>query len=229
MTTKQFSEAMNYMDDELITEAITYKRKKNAWQKWAAMAACLCLVIVGALAYRGTDRQPVNSDLLVVNEAESVMSVDMDVQVTSLSKLPHDVWMSVLEEFRGAVGVTYEEFIAKIPNNFECCNFYSLSIPGYKDADLRDEYRLHDYVFEYRSKSGGELTIAICSYEEPLRDCFIECDDPQQSEINGVPVVVYGYQGSFMVQFSYENINYDIETSNISLEEMENLLTAIVK
>ena len=213
MTTKQFSEAMNYMDDELITEAITYKRKKNAWQKWAAMAACLCLVIVGALAYHGTDRQPVNRD----------------VQVTSLSKLPHDVWMSVLEEFRGAVGVTYEEFIAKIPNNFECCNFCSLSIPGYKDADLRDEYRLHDYVFEYRSKSGGELTIAICPYEEPLRDCFIECDDPQQSEINGVPVVVYGYQGSFVVQFSYENINYDIETSNISLEELENLLTAIVK
>lgn len=226
MTTKKFSEAMNYMDDELITEAISYKRKKNAWQKWVAIAAYLCLIIAGALAL---SPQPGNTDSLVVNEAESVMGVDMDVQVTSLSKLPHDVWMSVLEEFHGAVGVTYEEFITKIPNNFECCNFCSLSTPGYKDADLRDEYRLHDYVFEYRSESGGELTIAICPYEEPLRDCFIECDDPQQSEINGVPVVVYGYQGSFMVQFSYENINYDIETSNISLEELENLLTAIIK
>lgn len=47
MTTKSFAEAMNYMDDDLISEAITYKRakKKNGWLKWGTIAACLCLVV----------------------------------------------------------------------------------------------------------------------------------------------------------------------------------------
>ncbi len=55
------------------------------------------------------------------------------------------------------------------------------------------------------------------------------CDNPKQSEINDVSVVIYGYQDSFMVQFSHENVNYDIETSNITLEELEDLLIGIME
>ena len=43
--------AMEYIDDDLINGAITYapKKKKPAWVKWGAMAACLCLVVVAAI------------------------------------------------------------------------------------------------------------------------------------------------------------------------------------
>ena len=53
------------------------------------------------------------------------------------------------------------------------------------------------------------------------------CDNPEQSEINGISVVVYGYRNSFMVQFSYKNVNYDIETNGITPEELHALLTGI--
>lgn len=36
--------ALSYIDDELVSGAIGYKRKKSTWKMWAAMAACLCLV-----------------------------------------------------------------------------------------------------------------------------------------------------------------------------------------
>lgn len=168
-------------------------------------------------------------NLFVVNQVDSIMAADMDVQINSFKKLPHHVWMLVLEDFHKFVGISYEEFIDKIPENFDCYHFYFLSIPGYKDANLMDEYRLHDYVFEYHTESGGDAKIAICANEEPLRDYLIECDHPKQSEINGVPVVIYGYQDTFMVQFSHENINYDIETSNITLDELEDLLIGIME
>lgn len=170
-----------------------------------------------------------NEDQFVVNQVDSIMAADMDVQFNSFKKLPYHVWMLVLEDFHKFVGITYEEFTDKIPDGFECCHFYSLSIRGYKDANLKDEYRLHDYVFEYQTENGGEATIAICSSEEPLRDYFIMCDNPKQSEINGISVIIYGYQDTFMVQFSHENINYDIETSNITLEELEDLLIGIIE
>lgn len=51
MNSKVFSEAMSLLDDKYVDEAVGYrsKRKVNGWLKFAA-AACLCLVVGGALA-----------------------------------------------------------------------------------------------------------------------------------------------------------------------------------
>ena len=42
---------MGFIDEDLIAGAIEYTRtkKKNGWMKWAAMAACLALVISFAI------------------------------------------------------------------------------------------------------------------------------------------------------------------------------------
>ena len=47
MSIPKMANAMGYIDDDLVTGAIEYKRtkKKNSWMKWGAMAACLCLVV----------------------------------------------------------------------------------------------------------------------------------------------------------------------------------------
>lgn len=46
MKTPKTAEAMSYIDDDLVSEAITYrKRRKRGWIKWGAMAACFCLVV----------------------------------------------------------------------------------------------------------------------------------------------------------------------------------------
>lgn len=50
MKTKTFSNALGEIGDQYVSEAISYSaaKKKNMWMKWGAMAACLCLVVVGA-------------------------------------------------------------------------------------------------------------------------------------------------------------------------------------
>ena len=50
MNTKMFSEAMSVLDNRYIDEALNYKKKvkKPVWVKWGAVAACLCLVIIGS-------------------------------------------------------------------------------------------------------------------------------------------------------------------------------------
>lgn len=51
MSIPKMAKAMGYIDDDLVSGAIEYKRekKKNTWVKWCALAACLCLVFVGIL------------------------------------------------------------------------------------------------------------------------------------------------------------------------------------
>ena len=47
MSVPRIVSAMEYIDDDLVTGAIDYKRtkKKPVWLKWGAIAACLCLVV----------------------------------------------------------------------------------------------------------------------------------------------------------------------------------------
>lgn len=55
MNSKKFSEAVGELDTRYVDEAIGYKKKKTykkpVWVKLGAMAACLCLVIVGGVMF----------------------------------------------------------------------------------------------------------------------------------------------------------------------------------
>lgn len=42
-------------------------------------------------------------------------------------------------------------------------------------------------------------------------------------------MVILGTQDVLVVQFSHENINYDIETSDLSLEALQTLLCALIE
>ena len=49
MNAKKFSDAMSELDSKYVDEALNYKKKavKPRWIKWAAMVACLCLIVGG--------------------------------------------------------------------------------------------------------------------------------------------------------------------------------------
>ena len=54
-------DSMGRIDDDLIqsVEALRRKKKRPAWVKWGAMAACLCLIVAGAVAVpRSADPGP---------------------------------------------------------------------------------------------------------------------------------------------------------------------------
>lgn len=236
-----------------------YKAKKPVWVKWHVMAACFVAVLIagsisvnrqapaqGDKPQRGGNT--VSNDIpaennvetavpaeeegnvLFVNKADNMMNVDMDVQIVPYDgKMSESRWEEIINDFQEFTGMTYKEFVSKLPGIWENSSFYAMMAPDNNSGEQKKEYSLHDYVFVFQTKNGGEATIALCSFEEPLRDCFVECDNPEQSEINGVPLVIYGHEKWYMVQFSYQNVHYDIEASNITLEELENLLSGILK
>lgn len=53
---------LNQVDEKYIKEAepMNKTKKKNNWMKWGAMAACLCLVVVGALTIPNWQREPLH-------------------------------------------------------------------------------------------------------------------------------------------------------------------------
>ena len=74
MSIPKLAKAMGYIDDDLVTGAVEYKRtkKKNSWVKWGAMAACLCLVVVGAFGgvHSHTKQYVVSNNIVVLSATE---------------------------------------------------------------------------------------------------------------------------------------------------------------
>lgn len=231
MRKEEFCEIFGDISERHIAEAgADRKVQKPAWLKWGAVAACLCLVVLGAFAVRrlgtpGTGIEHPEASKLVVNEADQTASLDMDVRISHYNVLSSTEWETVMDAFESSIGFSYADFLEKLPPARRDTAFYSIDVPV---VHKNTSYVPHDYVFEFQTESGGSVKIAVCAAEEPLRDCFFVCDDPKESEINGTAAAIYGMQDSFWVQFAYVGVNYDIETRGISLEELETLLTCMI-
>lgn len=97
MSIPKIAEAMEYIDDDLVSGAAEYRRtaKKNAWIGYGAAAACLCLVLAGAFGSGFLGREqtavPHPAAVQVVNPIITVGSVEemeryLDFQIPVLDK-----------------------------------------------------------------------------------------------------------------------------------------------
>lgn len=167
---------------------------------------------------------------VVINQLDAApTTVDRDVQYNSYAKLPYDVWVAIKNEFCAMTGIEYGAFCNRIPAEFQDrCNFFSLSTRGYKDAGRDEDYLLHDYVFECYNNSDAKAIIALCSFEEPLQDSDIWSDDLTRSRINETMVTICKYESTYWARFTYQGVNYDVETRDLDQDGLETLLTSLL-
>lgn len=230
-------------------------KKGPAMRYWAGLAACLCVIAVSVAVLLprfssavpepntddpiaspgevvtdtpGTAAPDVNVKLHI-NKLNGTGVADMDLMVERYDKLPYDVWQAVLAAFAEYTGSSYEEFTARFPRSWQITHFYSYRIRGYKDGVRSEEYdTLHDYIFDLENGDGGSATVAICSFEKPLRDCFFVSENPKESTINDTTLVIHGDNGLYMASFTHGGLYYDIELSGVSKSELEDFLVALI-
>ncbi len=69
MTNKNIYRSLGGLDPELIAKAApaekVQNKKRNGWVKWASLAACLCLVVVGALTIPYFQNETPHGDIRV--------------------------------------------------------------------------------------------------------------------------------------------------------------------
>ncbi|MGN1033093.1 MAG: hypothetical protein ACI4PU_06485 [Intestinibacter sp.] len=115
----------------------------------------------------------------------------------------------------------------KLPNGFklkECYNIYTRSDINFDKYDV-----LHDYLFYYEKDNGEKnIKFAFSEIEEPLRDYYIYNDMYKKSKIGDVELVICDLNGTYIVTFNSNGVNFDIETRNISESELVDLLESII-
>lgn len=237
---------LNDVDDKYIIEAAQdNKKKKPVFYKGLAAAACFCFIITGsflAINYFQPDSFPNNPSLsastenssihtnkLIINELSSPPS-EVDIKTkyeTAAAKIPYDVWKAVVAAFESFSGKDLESFNAMVPPQFKHCGFFPASLRGYKDGHLEDLWKYYDYVFSYVTETGGEAYIALSSEDLSSRLFTITDNHPDLTEINGIQFTVFSYESSFYVSFYHNHVNYDIKTTDVSSEDLYELLQSI--
>ena len=114
MKTPRMAEAMNYIDDDLVSGAITYTRKKNTgWVKWCALAACLCLVIsiaIPVLQHKG-GHDPVGDTAPFFFNGCYYETVD-DPAILEIYGLPKKITADMAGDHAAYIDVNFEQGFA---------------------------------------------------------------------------------------------------------------------
>ena len=249
MNRKELYNGFNEIDDDILerSETATTSRKRLAWIKWGAIAACLAFALwCGTLMLGDTapsdnpglqlNSQPTENteqridgtetkdsqydNRLEVNQLSQFVSADMDIELSFYENSD-----AISSAFHDTTGMQYGEFISHIPADFEVSSHYTVDVPTEPSSG---QYTPHDCVIEAVADNGGEVRIAMSGFGEPCRDLLIMSDNPIESQVNGISLIIYGYQDVFLVKLCHNNVYYDIETTGISLQALEGLLSGLL-
>lgn len=99
-----------------------------------------------------------------------------------------------------------------------------------KDNTTDDYTNLNCYVYNYYNDTGARnIRLSFSQNNKPIRDYYFSKENTKTSNINNYELIIYQYNQVYFVEFSYQGYNFDIETNNITQEELISLLKSIIK
>ena len=162
-------DAIGYVDDQLVEKADKYNgsKKKNAWIKWGAMAACLCLVVAGAvipvIKNGTTDTPPVAEELPpVIDEGPAGLEVitPEKVEIIELNGVDYFICRNDSKDILQKYGISNE--VTEDTAGDHVC-YLDISedhfIPAEK-ADASEENAIE--LFEYAPEPNENVYIICC-------------------------------------------------------------------
>ncbi len=254
MTREELCEVLGEIQEEYVAQAHAVPKGKQHW-KPLAIAASLTFIIASSLfvwtRLQGTGdalgteslkaaAEEVYADRTLATEAvteaqptklnvnwtESITMSDMDV--AGFSEWPDSATMTPEEAFYEYLGIPYEDFTAKLPEGWSVESCSVVTAPEYNEETDKKYYAPHDFVLTCVNASGGKIRVALCGWEEPLRDAYFLTDSPLESEINGVSVEIYGYNNWFYAYCGDGLMFYDITAQDVPLGDLEVFLFSIL-
>ena len=117
----------------------------------------------------------------------------------------------------------YEVYIKSIDST----NTNTISVP--KDPKIPYN-KLFQYEICYQNPNNERsIVIAFSKDNIPWRDYHFSDEGSKVSIIHDVELTIYQYENLLLCNFTYQNINFDIETCGISEAELIALLTSMIQ
>ena len=169
MNVKEFSDAMDRVDDKYVLEALRYKKQrgKTVWIRWGSLAACFCAVLaVGVVTLNNSKvQQPSPKRVQVVNPIIEVGSVEemeeyLDFSVPLLDKEVETYSVIVSDDYATTGQVDYRD------GSEYRIQYGSGDISGIYGGVLADTQEVDQVEVSYYTCEGLEGKVTYAIWEE---------------------------------------------------------------
>lgn len=201
------------------------KKNNNLW-KWSFVPICLVAVIGFVLLVNNNKQLKPNIYKSNIETKDNVNFYINDVSkmIEGVLKIDADIKITNIEN------ISYFKEIAdiKIPSDCEKEEAYKIYVKP--DRDSQEYNILQSYVVNYsNTKNDRNIRISFSKENKPIRDYHFSDEGSKISKINNIDLKIFKYNELYFTEFNYKEINFDIETSNITEQELTDLLLSIIK
>ncbi len=206
--------------------------KNNKWFRSFLIPICLLLIIAGIFVFKNKKEKSFttpSANTIKINYLKEIAAANLDADIK------YDTDINVKERF---TEYTFLDDI-KVPSSLTIKSKYLIYTK--KLDENKEDYQnapyniLHDYVVNYESEPSNDgliekhIIVAFSKDFEPLRDYFLGDEPLEVSKIKGIEVKIGNYNEMYISTFSYQGLNFDIETVGLAENEVIELLESIIK
>ena len=206
---KEFNKEKNYNTILYKVERMSVMKKFKI--RYVVGAIC-AVALVGVIGFKSVEFKPEEVAKININQIENMANAKLDADMRKMEL------ESLSEKYDFVKNI-------KVPEDLEMMNAYSV----YTRKDFNTEIYdiLHDYVLAYGDNNTKKMTIKFSEEGEPLRDYFLISED-QKTIIENVEFEISSYEDMYIATFSYDGVNFDIETRGVTEAELVALLISII-
>lgn len=206
------------INQQQIKQSVIKKRKRQQIVQRTLFMCCVFILLVplvSKLNINSLENPPLhgfNNPTIRINEFEGMGLTKLDID----AKIIPTIDLS-----------QHYEFIQKLNlDQIYTLDSYALYVKESKDAK---EYNILDSYVLYYTNEQQHIRIAFSETNEPIRDYYVSRERPATTIFNEIECIFYQYEDIFMVTFQYNNIYFDIETSDVEIEEVIQLVKTILE
>ena len=199
------------------------KMKKNII-KWAIIPVCLIIVVCGVVLLNKDNSGiiykpsgPIISDEgnyeIYINNSNSLGVLDIDAKLENVND----------------ICIPYFDFLSNLdmPKDFD--NLIMKAVYVKSDVNKEEYDILNSYNFTYlNTKNDRKIIISFSKDYIPIRDYYFK-DKTKTSIINNTEVIIIKYNYGYNATFTYNDINFDVETTDITEQEFIDFLISLIR
>ena len=129
------------------------------------------------------------------------------------------------------VNIPYLEILTnlEIPNDFDNKEDYRAVYIKNDTKSLKEDYILNNYEFHYKNtKNEREIIVSFSKDFMPISNYNFGVNS-KSSLVNGIDVLLYKYEKTYIAKFEYVKYNFLVEGNNITQDEFMNFVRSIIK
>ena len=163
--------------------------------------------------YNHIDTSDSDSSLVEINEINGMIKSRSNAKIVNNVNIPYLEILTNLE----------------IPNDFDNKEDYRAVYVKNDTKSSKEDYILNNYEFHYKNtKNEREIVASFSKDFTPISNYNFGVNN-KSSLVNGINVLLYKYEKTYIAKFQYMKYNFLVEGKNINQEEFMNFVSSIIK